>query len=241
MFKLKKLLACLLRPTFARGLFVAGVAAGVEHKSLFDQLPALGTVLDIGANSGQFALAVRAYCPSAQVLAFEPLARPAQKFVKVHGRDPKVKLIQAAVGENESALDMHVSARDDSSSLLEITERQVATYPGTEEVASERVRVARLLTLVGRSEIEAPALLKIDVQGYEMQVLKGSSEAIDLFHYIYVECSFVEFYAHQALAPDVTAWLESRGFRLRALLNKSFSGGELVQADHLFVRAQGTV
>jgi FkbM family methyltransferase len=236
MFKIKKLLACMRQPAFVRAMFVAGVAAGVEHIPVLRQLGHIRTVLDVGANKGQFSLVAASAWPQGRIISFEPLASAADTFERVHGSNARVSLIRAAIGAEDATVNMHVSARDDSSSLLPITETQVQTYPGTHEVRSEMVRVARLSQLMDLSTIEAPALLKIDVQGYEMQVLQGCEDALQAFQFIYVECSFVEFYAKQALAGEVRAWLEARGFSLRGLFNQSHSGGQLVQADHLFER-----
>ena len=69
-------------------------------------LPNLTTVVDIGANRGQFSLAVRRWAPGAKVFAFEPLSGPAARFRKVFKGDSKVILHQAAIGpETGEAID----------------------------------------------------------------------------------------------------------------------------------------
>ncbi|MDP2854676.1 MAG: FkbM family methyltransferase [Smithellaceae bacterium] len=72
-----------------------GVLAGAEHRHV---LSPLGTVVDIGANRGQFSLAVRHWSPEVRVFAFEPLSGPAARFRKVFQGDFKVILHQAAIG-----------------------------------------------------------------------------------------------------------------------------------------------
>jgi hypothetical protein len=130
---------------------------------------------------------------------------------------------------------MHISGRDDSSSLLPIGERQAATFPGTEEVGTATIEVAPLDCFISATEIEPRALLKLDVQGYELQALQGCESLLDRFAYVYAECSFVELYAGQALAHEVVAWLEARGFRLSGTHNMTYdASGREVQADFLF-------
>ena len=66
---------------------------------------------------------------------------------------------------------MHVAAEDDSSSLLPITELQKSLFTGTREVATATVQVDTLSDRIRDGELQSPALLKIDVQGYELAVL----------------------------------------------------------------------
>src|SRR5216684_347108 len=105
-----------------------GVAATVEH------WPALGgldvtTVVDIGANKGQFALFATAVFPAASIYSFEPLEEAAARFREVLGE--KVTLFETAIGPRETESAIYVSRREDSSSLLPIA-KQSDVFPGTE-------------------------------------------------------------------------------------------------------------
>ncbi len=132
---------------------------------------------------------------------------------------------------------IHVSARDDSSSLLPITQRQNALFPGTAEAGIATIRVMRLADALPAAGIESPALLKLDVQGFELQALAGCEDVLERFAWVYVECSFVELYAGQAFADGVIAWLRERGLRLTGVYNMAYDrAGRAVQADFLFGR-----
>src|SRR4051812_7539188 len=93
---LKKLSILVPNGEYRRGLR-AGVAAAIEHQQLLRTLDAR-TVLDIGANCGQFALATRACLPDARIHAFEPLPGPAEVFRKVFAGDANVALHEVAIG-----------------------------------------------------------------------------------------------------------------------------------------------
>ncbi|MHB8571083.1 MAG: FkbM family methyltransferase [Metallibacterium sp.] len=81
-------------------------------------------------------------------------------------------------------------------------------------------------------------MLKLDVQGYELQALRGCETLLEAFAWVYCECSFVELYAGQALADAVIAWLRERGFGLLGAYNMANDrDGRAVQADFLFGRA----
>jgi len=211
------------------------VFAGVEHRPVLGQ--AYATIVDIGANRGQFALASRQWCPDARIHAFEPLPGPAALFRRVFADDARTVLYEAAIGPEADTVTMHVSARDDSSSLLPITARQSETFPGTQEAATTRVRVEPLHGVLRPADLVAPALLKLDVQGFELDALRGCESLLPHFDRIYCECSFIELYAGQALAAEVIGWLAARGFRLTGVYNPAYDGnGQAIQADFLFER-----
>ena len=223
-------------PLYRRALML-GAAAGIEHEALMRSL-SCSLVLDVGANKGQFALVAVRYFPNARIVSFEPLSGPAAKLRAVFGTNSSVTLHQAAIGPHEADQTIHVSARTDSSSLLPITELQEKIFPGTAESHSEIVKVAPLTKFLSASQITRPALLKIDVQGFELAVLEGCEPLLPLLDYIYVECSFVELYGGQALANDVTRYLMDKGFRLAGVYNlANDTDGLAVQGDFFFTRA----
>ena len=235
--KARKLAGIIKVPAWRDALRRHRVAAGVEHVVVLRNLGPLRMVVDIGANRGQFALAARHVFPQSQIVSFEPLAGPAALWRAVFAGDARATLVEAAVGPEPGAAEIHLSARDDSSSLLPITERQNALFPGTAEAGTATIQVVRLADALPAADIEAPALLKLDVQGFELQALAGCEALLDRFAWVYVECSFVELYAGQSFADEVIAWLRERGLRLAGVYNMAYDGdGSAVQADFLFGR-----
>ena len=229
----------LLRVARYRHALRHGVGAALEHTPVLRALSdrRLALVIDIGANVGQFTLAVRHCLPDAAVVAFEPLPRAARRFRRVHAADARVELIEAAVGPKYGTLAMHVSKAADSSSLLPIGQRQGEYFPGTEASHQEQVQVLPLEAAVSKDCMVHGTLLKIDVQGFELGVLQGCESLLAQVDVIYVECSFLEFYDGQALADEVIAWLRERHFRLCGMGPASTArSGVVVQADLLFER-----
>jgi hypothetical protein len=132
---------------------------------------------------------------------------------------------------------MHVAGEDDSSSLLPITSLQTS-LSGTSEVATQTIQVERLASRVSAQDLGSSALLKIDVQGYELPALEGCDPLLPLFSHAYVECSFVELYEGQALAAEVIEFLRQRGFNLSGVYNVQYdSRGRAIQADMLFTNS----
>jgi FkbM family methyltransferase len=213
------------------------VLAAIEHEDTLGGLTA-SFVADIGANKGQFALVARSAFPHALIRSFEPLRSPASTYKAVFRGDSRTTLHETAIGPAAGTAPIHVSARDDSSSLLPITGRQSELFPGTNEIGTHDVPVHRLEDCLGATEIAPDALLKVDVQGFELEALKGCGDLISRFRHVIVECSFVELYKGQALVSDVFAFMRRAGFTLISVYSLSYDGnGRAVQGDFLFGRA----
>ncbi len=240
MNKLSKLFSIFRNGQFISPLVRHGVAAGVEHLPALQSLKRLriNTVVDIGANRGQFALAARAVFPEAVLYSFEPLMEPAECFGKILKSDPLTRLHTVAIGNSEEEAEIHVSASDDSSSMLPISVLQSSLFRNTGEKEIRRVAVKPLGSVLKPEEIKKAALMKIDVQGFEKEVLAGAAGMLEYFAAIYVECSFMELYTGQALASDILQLLENHGFILRGIYNMSYDRkGVAVQGDFLFLRS----
>lgn len=223
-----------LRSVRGRRALGLGVGAVIEHtRILKDAAP--GVIVDIGANRGQFSLLASELLPQARIEAFEPLEGPGRKFSAVFVGAENVTLHPLAIGAKSETAMMHVSASDDSSSLLAIGQRQLDEFPGTQEVSVVSVRVETLKEALPDEFSEA--FLKIDVQGYEMPVLLGCEEVLHRFKHVYVETSFVELYEGQALITEVCGFLFSRGFVLSDVGGWLHGrDGRALQGDLLFSR-----
>lgn len=215
-----------------------GVAAAIEHQKVLAQLT-ISMVVDVGANKGQFSLVAREQFKGAKIHAFEPMPNALKVFRQVFKNDKNLTIFPYALGDITHEMLMHISAREDSSSLLPITHLQNRVFPGTAEKMTLRVRSVRFQEAIDDLEIVEPALLKIDVQGYELQVLQGADQALSKFAYIYVECSFQELYENQALAAEVIHFLDLKGFSIQGVYNLTYDEfGQAVQGDFLFKKTE---
>lgn len=216
-----------------------GVAAAVEHERL--HLPIQpATVLDVGANRGQFALVAAHRWPRARMICFEPLPEAVRVLGRVLAATPLAEIRELALSDKPGEAKLHVSRADDSSSLLPIGLRQSTTFPGTEEVGVISVRAARLDGEVDRTNLPAPVLLKVDVQGGELQVLRGATGILPAVDAVLVECSFVEFYEGQPMAHELVAFLAVHGLVLTGSGTPTIdAAGRVVQMDLVFSRRAG--
>jgi FkbM family methyltransferase len=233
---LTKLLRVLWIPDYRRALLRSGVVASTEHDRILGGLQ-LSTVVDIGANRGQFALCIRRLYPKAEIFSFEPMRKPARAWNRNFGADSQAHLFNKAISSQSGSATMSVSRWDVSSSLLPFAQAQHDNFPLTEEASKEIVETTTLDACIEARSIQEPALLKLDVQGFELPALQGCAALLEKFTHVYVEASFIELYVGQALATEVIGFIFGRGFRLVCVANLSYgASARPIQADFLFSR-----
>ena len=237
--KIKKLLFILSKKKLLKALF-NGCAIGYEHYNFFKYIEYenINHIIDIGANNGQFSLMARLFNCDARIDAFEPLPPPRKIYKKIFKNDQNTFLHSYAIGDTtKNNINMNVSKRIDSSSILNISKLQSDTFPNTEKSINCKVDVVTLESFLQKNNIKIKnkSLLKIDVQGYEYNCLIGINKYLNSFKYIYCEASAYPFYTGQKLAGDVVDYLSSKGFTLIKIFNPVVSKeNDVLQADFLF-------
>jgi len=238
MSKIKKILQLISNPFFLKHVF-REVYACTEHVKLLKSIGGINTFIDIGSNRGQFALVARYTNISSTIYSFEPQSEPASKYKMIFKADKNAILFQSAIGLKEEEKKMYISKRDDSSSILEIGANQTTIFPGTQTSSAKLIKVAPLHRFLSKRDLVNDVFVKIDVQGYELEVLKGITKYIKSFDYLYVECSFIELYEGQSLAYEVIQYLNSFSFILKGIYNTHYDrNGIAIQGDMLFMKDQ---
>lgn len=229
-------LAGLIRAPALWGVTTLGVVPALEHRNAFPGRD-YRLVIDAGANKGQFAAFAAWRWPQAELVCFEPLSGPRKILNSVLSRcAPGRALVRpVALGEEAGDFTIHVATREDSSSMRALGDRQRTLF-SMEEARTETVSVERLDDALGDVAMHRPALLKIDVQGFEYELLKGAPRTLDQLDAVYVEVSYVELYEGQKLADDVSALLSEAGFEASFTHVNHYEDGAPVQADILFER-----
>jgi len=199
------------------------------------------TVLDLGANTGQFGRQLRRAGYRGRIHSVEPLAAAFAELQRVSGRDRAWTVERAAVSDAPGTLTMNVSQNSVSSSVLPILDRSVAAAPQTRYVATEQVPATTVDDLVvAQGFVPDRTLLKVDVQGYEQAVLDGAAKTLDRFAAIRTEMSLVALYEGQVLMPELVEALTGRGFELWFLEPGFTEPGtrRVLQLDGVFLRRE---
>jgi FkbM family methyltransferase len=199
---------------------------------------AIDVVVDVGANAGQYGQLLRHEGFAGRIVSLEPVA---DAYAQLRGRadaDGKWTALRLAASDTDGEVVLHVTEDSRSTSVLARNERFPDT-PGWAPRADERAPARRLDGLLG--ELLAPGerpYLKLDVQGYERQVVEGAGEELRRFEGLELELSVHALYDGQASLAEMLPLLGERGFRpvsLEPILLDD--DGLLVELDGVFARA----
>jgi FkbM family methyltransferase len=201
----------------------------------------IDVVLDVGANSGQYAGRLREAGFDSRIVSFEPLSAPFSRLRRSAARTPPWDCRQHALGDFDDTISMNVAGNAGaSSSILPMLQRHRDVFPRANYVGVEEVMVCRLDSVA--PEILRPnevAFLKIDVQGFEKQVIDGGRATIDgRCAGIEIELSFEPLYDGGMLVQEALDLLESLGFLLMGVVPGfiDIRTGKVLQADGVFFR-----
>lgn len=180
------------------------------------QKEGINVVFDVGANAGQFGEDLRRMGYEGRIVSFEPVAEAHRELVRTAAGDPLwVVAPRMALGSEEGVIAVKVAVYSGLSSVLNPTESHLRSYSPSATVASENVPYHRLdglaQTYIGDN---SGALLKIDVQGFEKQVLQGAEGLLKHLQAVYLEVSVEPMYDGQALAGEVLGYLQGKGYEI---------------------------
>jgi FkbM family methyltransferase len=199
-------------------------------------------LFDIGANRGQTAIAYASLYKEALIYSFEPDPDTFLELKEnVMGIGDRVKLFNLALGDNESQQFLNRTASSDGSSLLPVSD--VAKERPAEQWTSQTDRILVNVTVLNNfclaNNVSQIDLLKIDTQGYELNILKGADKmlAAGQVKFILVEALFQDFYQSQADFQALYAFIRSHGFELVDIYNRGYLKDKhrIAWADLLFI------
>lgn len=190
-------------------------------------------VLDVGACEGWFTTCWLHYNPKAQVVCFEPSRETlAKRLVPALGTDPRVTIENVGVGGANETRDFHNLSAYKSSSFL--TPNDFFRVMPAESCQTDPVKVIRLDDYLSERGLDHVTLVKIDVQGFESEVLSGLGERITNVDWFYIEGSIHPLYDMEPTFCNVFKTLFDSGYYLTNLESNSFGTGVLRECNMLF-------
>ncbi len=196
------------------------------------------TVLDIGANVGQFATEMRRNSKEVSIISFEPLPHCFEKLTTNLKSDSNFKAINIALGDTSGEMMMHQNEYTPSSSLLELNEDHIKTFPNATKTSEVMIKIETLDDLMKNLNVEKEILIKMDVQGYEHKVIAGGIETVKSAKAIIVEISFLDFYRGQPNFNDIYNMLYPLGFKYHGSIQRKIDRktGLTLSEDSVFIR-----
>jgi FkbM family methyltransferase len=197
-------------------------------------------LLDVGANAGQYGLRMRRAGFVGRIVSFEPLSDAFAELQRRSAGDPRWEARRLALSDNDGTAEIHIAGNSTSSSLLDMGDRHLASAPESAYVGAERVQTARLDSLWEELAGDgARVFLKLDVQGFEMHVLRGAERALAQLRGVQAELALAHLYEGDSPWREIVDHLARHGFEL-AGVEPGFEdpeSGRMLQFDGVFVRS----
>lgn len=172
------------------------------------------TVLDIGADVGNFSAKARRALPQAQIYGFEPLPDSFHQLQERFRGDSSFTAFQTAIGDKTGEINFFQDDFAVASSALPHSGTSKKTFSQVGRTLKIQVPIHTLDGWAQDNPLVGPVLMKLDVQGYEKPVILGGSQVMKNLDAIIVEVCFLELYQGQALFCDIHTLLTDLGFSL---------------------------
>jgi FkbM family methyltransferase len=183
------------------------------------------TILDVGANQGDMTRLFLRHFPNAIIHAFEPVSSTFVRLQKAFGNLPRARLYALAAAEVSGAAMMRTFAASGLNTMVD----QLQDGLRANQVGEEKIETCRLDQIVGKFGIRKVDLLKIDVEGFEKNVLLGCGEYLrpEFIRYIFLECHVITEPAsigsgHTQLG-EINSILTARGYRFITLYTEAIA------------------
>ncbi len=196
-------------------------------------------ILDVGANIGQYAILSKKMGFRGEIISFEPITKAYDILALNALKYGKWRAYNFALGNKEERIIINISKNVYSSSILEIMPYNIDSAPDSRYEEEEVISVKKLDDIYNDLVQEKDhVLLKIDVQGFEKNVLEGAHRSLSNIKGVQIEMSLIELYRGEMLFTEVINFLKTYGFRLYSLENGFFNdnNGQLLQVDGIFFK-----
>ena len=199
--------------------------------------PGFRTIIDGGANIGQFARAATELYPAASVICFEPDPEVASRLQDNLSDRPQVRVHAAALGTVDGDTTFHTFGYSLASSVLSIKEQAAPAAFDASQSTTIKVPMVALDSAMSGVSIERPSLLKLDLQGSELAALRGAERTLSQIDCVLVETMFESAYREAPSFDAIYNFLGDHGFYFQQPIDALADRvGRIVQIDALFQR-----
>jgi FkbM family methyltransferase len=199
-------------------------------------------IFDVGANCGQYASFLRDCGYEGKIVSFEPLSSAYSQLLTLSKKDYLWEIApRCALGDQEGLIIINIAGNSQSSSVLSMLDYHLLAAPESAYCGFEIVQLSQLDTLAKNyiTEGTQSIFLKIDVQGFEKQVIEGAFQILPLVKGIQIEMSLVPLYDQQILFEDMLDFMRQIGYELHTIIPNFIDKktGRLLQMDGIFFKS----
>lgn len=201
----------------------------------------INIVFDVGANTGQFSLEILKKGFNGNIISFEPLSKARKELLKNSISFPQWTIFDrvALGGNNIFTTNINISKNSVSSSILPMLDDHINAEPESRYIDTEKTPVISLDSISQKYiKEDSNCFLKLDVQGFENEVLDGAIKTLKDIKVILCELSLAPLYKGQPNWKDLVLRLEREGFVLWAIKSgfTEYKNGRTLQIDGVFLK-----
>jgi len=218
--------------------FLAHLSEELQGRQLFLDYYGIKVLLDVGANTGQYATLMRRIGYKGKIVSFEPLSSAFAGLSNNAIDDKNWFCENFALGNKDEKAVIHVSGNSYSSSLLDILPSHIAFDADSDYIADETIQIKRMDDVFANYCLPTDVvMLKIDTQGFEKNVLEGAKQSLNNITLMQLEMSIEPLYEKEILFTEMLNYLQQAGFELFSLENgiRNPDSGKLLQVDGIFI------
>lgn len=197
------------------------------RRILSSQTPML---FDVGANTGQTIDDMRHVFPESEIHSFEPHGRIFSQLSSAHGHKARVHLNNVGLGSKPGHLPFNEHPMSVFSSFLPINRQRWGDYSSTVEVP-----VTTLDSYCSDKRVASIDVLKLDTQGFEMEILKGANAMLPKTKLLYLEITLAKYYEESPRFDSVYGFLADRGFEVVSFYDFHYGDNRLDWFDALLI------
>jgi len=213
--------------------------SGVARRMKLIEHYKVACILDVGANTGQFASELRRFGYKGPIHSFEPIKKAYHALERNSANDKQWFIYNYALGNYSGISTINISQNSVSSSILNMLSSHSMVEPNSIYITSENIKIEKLDN-VYKSIVPTKTnlFLKIDTQGYEFEVIQGALNCLSQIKMIQLELTLQPLYENQKLILDLLNFMDSQGYFLVSVdpVFTNNASGELLQLDGIFYR-----
>ena len=212
------------------------------HVAAVMDMYGVNCVLDVGANRGQFGMRLRDAGYRGHIASFEPVPETFRQLRRTAERDPEWTVYPWALGREEGEVPMNVVV-DTLSSMLPATSFGARRHPRLRNPTTVDVPVRRLDSILDEvlAEVSDPRpYLKLDTQGYDLEVFAGLGERVADFVGLQSEVALLQLYEGMPRLPEALAAYEAAGFEITGLypVSRDVRTARVLEFDCVMLRSE---
>lgn len=199
----------------------------------------INKILDVGANTGQYASIIRNAGFNGKIMSFEPLSAAYKTLKNNSNSDYNWEALNFGLGNFDGESLINISGNTESSSFLNMLPAHIRIRPESKFVGTEKVNIKKLDSIFNNLVNEGDTVfLKIDAQGYEYNILEGARNSLNNIEGLQIEMSIEQLYEGEKLICEMIGYLGAKGYKLMSIEPGSvdYSTGQMFQVDGIFFK-----